>query len=199
MGPAPLISSSEDMYAASIELTDYLTADKVYTVRQTMDLDNGNVCTKDYFVKFAMPFVWVAPEVVLPTEKNPSYYGLFTVDGTEGIIFKENKQTNPQIVYNSKEISEEIAATQLEYGGLTFKVEKIELIDELVEEHLDDARLTLSDFGVIRWDNHGAALQKEFKARYQVTYTVDSGIEPFVYPLCKFVVVGHITCLPTEK
>ncbi len=194
-----VINDGNDMYAASIELTDYLTADQVYTVRQTMDLDNGNVCTKDYFVKFAMPFVWTAPEIVLPTEKNPSYYGLFTVDGTDGIIFTENKQTNPAVVYNSKTISDEITATQLEYGGLTFKVEKIELIDELVEEHLDDARLTLSDFGVIKWDNHGAALQKEFKARYQVTYTVDSGIDPFVYPLCKFVVVGHITCLPTEK
>jgi hypothetical protein len=194
-----VINDGNDMFAASIELTDYLTADKTYTVRQAMDLDNGNVCTKDYYVKFAMPFVWAAPTIELPTEMRPSYFGLLTVDGTDGIIFTENKETNPAVVYNSKTISDEIAAAQYQYGGLTFTVESIRLLTADGKEHLDDARLTVSPDGVITWDNHGTALQEPFLAKYEVTYFVDSGVEPFTNKLCKFVVVGDITCLPTQK
>ncbi|MBR3076189.1 MAG: hypothetical protein IKH11_10620, partial [Bacteroidales bacterium] len=195
-----VINDGTDMYAASIELTDYLTSDKLYTVRQSMDLDNGNVCTHDYFVKFVMPFmVASAPDIELPTVKNPSYYELFTDDGTDGIIIRENKEANPAVVYNSKTSSDEITDAQYEYGGLTFTVDSIELLTADGKEHLVDARLTVSEDGKIKWDNHCAALQKEFKARYRVTYTVDSGVEPFTYKLCKLVAEGNITCLATVK
>ena len=58
-----VINSGDDMYEASIELTDYLVADKTFVVRQTMTLDNGNVCTKDYNVKFDMTFKAAAPAI----------------------------------------------------------------------------------------------------------------------------------------
>ena len=193
------LNDATDMYAASIELTDYLTGDKTFVVRQTMDLDNGNVCTKDYNVEFVIPFKAVAPAIELPTEMNPAYYGILTVDGTDGIIISETKETNPAVVYNSKTISDEIAAAQALYGGLTFNVDSIELLTADGKEHLNDARLTVNEFGVIKWDNHGAALQEPFLAKYRVTYYVLSGVEPFTNKLCKMVVTGDITCLPTEK
>ena len=122
-----------------------------------------------------------------------------TVDDTDGIIISETKETNPAVVYNAKTISDEIAAAQAVYGGLTFNVDSIELLTADGKEHLNDARLTVNESGVIKWDNHGAALQEPFLAKYRVTYYVLSGNEPFTNKLCKMVVTGNITCLPTEK
>lgn len=150
---------------------------KDYLVRMSHELENGNVCTKEYVVRFVNPFTLVAPDVELNDQATPT-----TTNLAEVIKVKDNYNT---VVYEYNTTTHTGSVTALgssQYGladgDFTF-VYDIEAPDFETSLTVDAAA------GVITWSNAGTALLRDINATYTVGVTIAD--------ICEIEASGNVT------
>lgn len=161
-----------------IYLDEALTVDtKDVKVLLTSTMDNGEVCTKEYVVRFLRPYKVELGDVTLNTLTSEAD----TEDLRDYIVIKDREG---KVLYEKQKFTEEAISTyKLNKSGMTFKF-------NLIKDASFGDKLDILDNGyTISWDNGGNDLQKEKTASYKVIVTVPDIAE------CS--AEGNITVLPT--
>lgn len=144
-----------------IYLDEALTVDtKDVKVLLTSTMDNGEVCTDDYVVRFLRPYKVKVGDVTLNTLTSEAD----TEDLRDYIVIKD---IEGKVLYEKQKFTEEAISTyKLDKSGMTFKFNLIK------DASFGDKLEILNDGYTISWDNGGNDLQNEKTASYEVIVTV---------------------------
>lgn len=163
-----------------IKLTQPLTTDsKDVKVRLTSTMNNGEVCTKDYVVRFLRPYKVELNNVTLKTLTSAAD----TKDLNDYVVIKDREG---KVLYANKTFTDEAKSTyKLDMSGMKFKF-------DLVKDASFGDKLSIDADGyTIRWDNGGNDLQNDKPATYKVTVTVPE--------IAELTTTGNITVLSTAN
>lgn len=164
-----------------IKLTAPLTTDKKdVKVVLTSTMNNGEVCTMDYVVRFLNPYkISISKVVELGTYASKAD----TKDLRDYVVITDR---NGKVLYENQTYTAEAKSTyKLDKAGMTFSF-------ELVADPSFGDKLSLDGDGyTIRWDNGGNDLQQNKSATYNVTVEVPQ--------ISKRPATGNITVLSTEN
>ncbi len=175
------IISGTDIRDQVIALTEPLTVDtKDVKVRLTSTMNNGEVCTKDYVVRFLNPYkLSLSEDVILKTFASKAD----TKDLNDYIVIKDR---SGKVLYANQQYIDEAKPTyKLDAAGMTSAF-------TLVEDPSFGDKLSIDADGyTIRWDNGGNDLQNNKPATYKVTVTVPE--------IAELTTTGNITVLSTAN
>lgn len=174
------IISGTDIRNQVIALTAPLTVDtKDVKVRLTSTMNNGEVCTKDYVVRFLNPYkLSISEDVILKTFASKAD----TKDLRNYIVITDR---SGKVLYENQKYTDEAKSTyKLDQAGMTFA------FDLVKDPSFGNKLNVLSDGYTISWDNGGNDLQNDKPAKYEATVTVPE--------IAKLTTTGNITVLSTE-
>ena len=175
------IISGTDIRDQVIALTKPLTVDtKDVKVRLTSTMNNGEVCTKDYVVRFLNPYkLSLSEDVILKTFASKAD----TKDLNDYIVIKDR---SGKVLYANQQYTDEAKSTyKLDAAKMTSAF-------KLVEDPSFGDKLSIDKDGyTIIWDNGGNDLQNNKPATYKVTVTVPE--------IAELTTTGNITVLSTAN
>lgn len=178
------IISGTDIRNQVIALTAPLTVDtKDVKVRLTSTMNNGEVCTKDYVVRFLNPYkLSLSEDVILKTFASKAD----TKDLRDYIVITDR---SGKVLYENQTYTDEAKSTyKLDQAGMTFAFDLVE--DPSFGDKLEILPDDNGDKYTISWNNGGNDLQKDKPAKYEATVTVPE--------IAKLTTTGNITVLSTE-
>ena len=180
-----------DIHSATITGSDYsdqeinlvlpiTSAYRDYVLRMSHELANGNVCTKDYVVRFINPFSLVTPSVTLNDQATATTSELCKV-----IVVKDN-YNNDVYKYNTSTRAGSVTT----YGQTAYGLSNSDFsFDYEIDAPNFESSLTVDANGVITWSNGGTALGSPITASYKVGLTIAN--------ICEINSTGNVTVSPT--
>ena len=176
------IISGTDITNQVIALTEPLTVNtKDVKVRLSSTMNNGEVCTKDYVVRFLNPYkLSLSEDVILKTFASKAD----TKDLRDYIVITDR---SGKVLYENQKYTDEAKSTyKLDQAGMTFAFDLVE------DPSFGDKLQILDDGYTISWNNGGNDLQNNKSAQYNVTVTVPEIAKLTTTP-------GNITVYSTEN
>lgn len=164
---AALTSSDRN---ANIYLTQPLAADedyRIYQVKMTQEMFNGDVCEKTFCVKFIRPFdLFVSPITLKTYVAQPD-----SADVADYVVIKDKDN---KVLYENKTITQyaidNYKFTQAEFdGGFTYALPTN--LDPNDFGNTGNEKLTLAG-SVLTWYNGGGNLQNNLSTNVVVTFTI---------------------------
>ena len=174
--------TDDDYSVQEIKLLAPITsAYRDYVLRMSHELANGNVCTKDYVVRFVNPFSLVTPAVTLNDQATATTSELCKV-----IVVKDN-YNNDVYKYNTSTRTGSVTTYGQNVYGLS--TGDFQFTYEIDAPNFESS-LTVDANGVITWSNGGTALGSPITASYKVGLTILPNI-------CAIKSTGDVTVRPT--
>ena len=167
---------------------------RIYVVEMTLTMANGDVCTKQFAVKFVRPFVMEVGDVVLKTTAAPTKADVMPSvvikDFAGKVLFAMNTVDNPAFDPEHPNTSAVTA-----YAREAYKLDKDDFKGkfefDLDAKGFGEGTLTIDANGVITWNNMGGDLQKNKTAKSVVKYTMEG--------IATAKAEGNVTVLSTEN